>query len=356
MSPNGITVHNTANDASAMAEVSYMLSNNNQVSYHFAVDDERAVQGIETYRNAWHAGDGGNGKGNRETISIEICYSKSGGEKFKKAEENAAYLIAYLLKANDWDISCVKKHQDWSGKYCPHRTLDDGWQRFLNMVKEYLDGSYISGGLLSTTPTNPAKIYRIRTAWTDVSSQIGAYTVLDNAKSACKEGYSVYDESGTAVFTVPKKAPVNAMPAILTASMCYKVYANGKWWPEVVDLNDYAGISWAPIKAIAVKATHGTVEYRVHVKPAGKWYPMVTGYDVNDFNNGYAGDCKNDIDAVEIYFKTPDGYVYRQAKYRVAPVNGEYFSWQLDRQTSNGQDGYAGKFGTPIGKLQITLQ
>ena len=45
MTPKYIVVHNTANDASAMSEVSYMIGNNNEVSYHYAVDDTRAVQG-----------------------------------------------------------------------------------------------------------------------------------------------------------------------------------------------------------------------------------------------------------------------------------------------------------------------
>jgi len=26
-----------------------------------------------------------------------------------------------------------------SGKYCPHRTLDLGWQRFLNLIKTYMN-------------------------------------------------------------------------------------------------------------------------------------------------------------------------------------------------------------------------
>lgn len=30
------------------------------------------------------------------------------------------------------------KHQDFSGKYCPHRTLDLGWERFLNKIRTYL--------------------------------------------------------------------------------------------------------------------------------------------------------------------------------------------------------------------------
>lgn len=134
MDPIGICVHNTANDASAKSEVNYMINNNNQVSYHVAIDDQYAVECIPFNRNAWHAGDGGSGQGNRKYISIEICYSRSGGSKFDQAEKNAARYIAMLLKEYGWDISHVKKHQDFSGKYCPHRTLDYGWQRFLDMI------------------------------------------------------------------------------------------------------------------------------------------------------------------------------------------------------------------------------
>ena len=134
MDPIGICVHNTANDASAKSEVNYMINNNNKVSYHVAIDDQYAVECIPFNRNAWHAGDGGSGQGNRKYISIEICYSRSGGSKFDQAEKNAARYIAMLLKEYGWDISHVKKHQDFSGKYCPHRTLDYGWQRFLDMI------------------------------------------------------------------------------------------------------------------------------------------------------------------------------------------------------------------------------
>lgn len=141
MTPIGIDVHNTANDASAKNEIAYMVSNPNSTSFHFAVDDLEAWQGLPLDRNGWNAGDGADGAGNRKHIAIEICYSKSGGEKFTKAEENAAELIAQLLKERNWGVDRVKKHQDFSGKYCPHRTLDLGWDRFLNMVKAKLGGT-----------------------------------------------------------------------------------------------------------------------------------------------------------------------------------------------------------------------
>lgn len=149
MTPQGICVHNTANDASAMSEISYMLGNNNKTSFHAAVDNYRIVTGLPFNRNAYHAGDGRNGKGNRTQIAIEICYSKSGGERFKEAEDLAACYIAYLLKKYGWGIEKVSKHQDYSGKYCPHRTLDLGWERFLNKIREQLG--------IQTTPVEDKK-------------------------------------------------------------------------------------------------------------------------------------------------------------------------------------------------------
>lgn len=135
MTPTRIVVHNTANDASARNEVKYMQDNKSQTSFHYAVDDKEVIQALPLNRNSWNAGDGRNGKGNREGISIEICYSKSGGSRFILAEKRAAKLIAEILDQRGWDISKVTKHQDYSGKYCPHRTLDMGWNRFLKMIE-----------------------------------------------------------------------------------------------------------------------------------------------------------------------------------------------------------------------------
>lgn len=139
MTPEGIVVHNTANDASAMSEISYMLGRPDKVSFHAAVDNYRVVTGLPFNRNSWNAGDGRKGKGNRTQISIEICYSKSGGERFEESEDLAAAYIAYLLIKYNWGIERVSKHQDYNGKYCPHRTLDMGWQRFIDKIKKNLE-------------------------------------------------------------------------------------------------------------------------------------------------------------------------------------------------------------------------
>ena len=171
MTPTRIVVHNTANDASARNEISYMITNNNEVSFHYAVDDKEVVQGIPENRNAWHSGDGSNGVGNRQGIAIEICYSKSGGDRFIQAEKNAVDLIVDILKRYNWGIDRVTKHQDYNGKYCPHRTLDMGWDRFIKMIEAKMNN----------------KLYKV---------QVGAFRNRANADKLCnelkKKGYSAF--------------------------------------------------------------------------------------------------------------------------------------------------------------------
>ena len=76
--PSRVVIHNTANDAPAENEIRYMLNRPEEVSFHFAVDSQEAVQGLPLDRNAWASGDG-RGVGNMEGIHIEICCSLSGG-------------------------------------------------------------------------------------------------------------------------------------------------------------------------------------------------------------------------------------------------------------------------------------
>lgn len=139
MTPKYITIHNTSNSASAQNEITYMKNNNNATSYHVCVDEKYVIQAIPFNRNAFHAGDGANGTGNRQSIGIEIARSTGDINLFKQAEQNCAMYVAQLLKNYGWDIDRVKRHKDWSGKNCPHRTMELGWTRFLNMIQKELD-------------------------------------------------------------------------------------------------------------------------------------------------------------------------------------------------------------------------
>lgn len=122
------------------------------------------------------------------------------------------------------------------------------------------------------------------------------------------------------------------------------------WLPEVKNLEDYAGYENSPIIGVAIKVDNGSIKYRVHEKD-GNWLPYVTGYDIKDITNGYAGNNKL-IDAIECYYYTPDNIrPYKKAKYKV-----NYYPWQYDNETSNRQDGYAGVFGVNVTRFEIVIE
>ena len=170
-------------------------------------------------------------------------------------------------------------------------------------------------------------------------------------------------------FELPSVAPVQpleVLPATNTSvdafyRVAVKDKATGKvsWLPEVKNLEDYAGLNEKKIiVGIMAKASQGQMRVQAHVRGKG-WYSVVTGYDVNDRKNGFAGDLVNEIDAVMMYYVTPDALHraiggYKKAKYSVSvDKNSNFYSWQYDNETGispegKKQDGYAGTYGKPI--------
>ena len=86
-------------------------------------------------------------------------------------------------------------------KTCPLYILSH-WSAFKAKVLSYMN----SGTFTSTIPTT-TQLYRVRKSWTDAKSQIGAFSSLENAKKACKSGYSVFDNNGNVVY--PTKKPID---------------------------------------------------------------------------------------------------------------------------------------------------
>ena len=122
------------------------------------------------------------------------------------------------------------------------------------------------------------------------------------------------------------------------------------WLSEVKNLEDYAGWENSPITGLAIRVDKGSIRYRVHLKGKG-WLPFVTGYDINDFNNGFAGDGVNVIDCVECYYYTPNNI--RPYQYAYYKVNN--YPYQKDLIKGNGFDGFGGVKGVPMTKFQIYI-
>ena len=219
----GVTVHNTdwisvASGTTPAEQYTRATVNNNMkdVRVHYYVDNVCAWQNLPHSLSGWHAADG-SGNGNRRTIAIECIMSSAYNSTDKKSEDNCAKLAAALLKQYGLDINHLYTHTHWLNvrdgrngtvdqlntmynryKMCPAYILPH-WAEFKKKVQSYMK----SGTSVSKNPTTK-QLYRVRKSWSDAKSQIGAFSSLDNAKKACKSGYSVFDANGNVVYPTKK--------------------------------------------------------------------------------------------------------------------------------------------------------
>ena len=91
--------------------------------------------------------------------------------------------------------------------------LNDGHHTATNVTLGAKVKSSWNPGTVGTTPTQPdpavTKYYRVRKSWTEKSSQIGAFTVLQNAKNCvdANPGYAAFDDNGNQVYPEAAFAP-----------------------------------------------------------------------------------------------------------------------------------------------------
>lgn len=219
----GVTIHNTdwisVASGTTPAEQytrATVNGNMNDVRVHYYVDNVCAWLNLPLNLSGWHAADG-SGNVNRRTIAIECIMSFAYDDRDKKSEDNATKLAAALLKRYNLSIDNLYTHTHWlnvrdgksgsvdnlntaknSYKMCPLYILPH-WSAFKAKVQSYMNSETSA----TTTPTT-AQLYRVRKSWNDAKSQIGAFSSLDNAKNACKSGYSVFDGNGNVVYLVKK--------------------------------------------------------------------------------------------------------------------------------------------------------
>ncbi len=128
--------------------------NPQQLGYHFTVDDREIVQMVPVDEIAWHAGDG-SGPGNMSGVACELCINE--GVDTSTARENAAMLAAAVMNGLALGAAALKKHQDWSGKWCPQDILGDGdWPAFVWDVSRRLGVG--PSPTPSPTPKLPSKL------------------------------------------------------------------------------------------------------------------------------------------------------------------------------------------------------
>lgn len=130
-------------------------------------------------------------------------------------------------------------------------------------------------------PQSVKKLYRVRKSWDDADSQLGAYSVLENAERACPAGYSVFDWNGETVHAAAAArvtvAKAKSGPDKAKAGT-YKVKSSS-------GLNLRAGASTA--KAVIKNMANGSLVkcYGFHT---GDWYYVKTADGAVGFcHSGY---------------------------------------------------------------------
>lgn len=153
-------------------------------------------------------------------------------------------------------------------------------------------------------------------------------------------------------------------------NVVYQAQIDGDYWlPQVINDEDYAGIRGRNITGITLSTDIGYAVYRVYSN--GRWLAYVDSRnsDISDYYNGYAGNGYS-IEAVEVYYYTPDTLLYNEgphyqaftengykyAYYRVSTTGNDYFPYQTDNERNDGQDGYAGIYGRKVDRFQIVIK
>lgn len=153
-------------------------------------------------------------------------------------------------------------------------------------------------------------------------------------------------------------------------NVIYQAQIDGDYWlPQVINDEDYAGIRGRNITGITLSTDIGYAVYRVYSN--GRWLAYVDSRnsDISDYYNGYAGNGHS-IEAVEVYYYTPDTLLYNEgphyqaftengykyAYYRVSTTGNDYFPYQTDNERNDGQDGYAGIYGRKVDRFQIVIK
>lgn len=196
-----ITIHHQAGNMTPEQTAQATQSRGGSWNYCITSSGKIGVMIDEKYR-AWTSSNRDN---DMRAVTIEVA--NDGGEpNWHVSDKALAALIDLcvdICRRNG--ITKLNYTGDKSGNLTMHK-----WFEATACPGPYLSGKFqyiaaeVNKRLSSTSqPDKPAsaELYRVRKSWSNASSQIGAYSSLDNAKKACKSGYSVFDSSGKAVYT-----------------------------------------------------------------------------------------------------------------------------------------------------------
>ena len=230
-SPQGVVLHSIGTPQ-PKAKVLRDLWHRDASPYvtHYVLDDAEIIQCMPNNFRCWHIGSPGNSK----WIGIEMCepsqikYTSGAGFKIldlvaaqnytEKCYKNAVWLLALLCANYGWNpYTAILTHNEVSKKMLSNTDhvdpehLWNGLGMGYDLAKlrtdvaaaiKYTDKPSAAPAAKpqATQTTDANQLYRIRKAWSDPESQIGAYSIYSNAVAAWRDGYAVFDKDGKQVY------------------------------------------------------------------------------------------------------------------------------------------------------------
>ena len=194
----------------------------------------------------------------------------------------------------------------------------------------------------------------IETCFVDTEQDAEAYWACpwDNIISAIADGIEEKYWNGASPSPMPEPEqqpePQPEPQPETTTGTRYRVSAdvNGLvWYDEMVGLydtggsgDDYAGVNYSPIRWISIDCPGG---YQV-LTESGQWLPYVYDYNIDDLENGCAGNGER------IIALRANGI-----EYAVAPIGEGFLPWMIGQVDTDGSDDTFAGNGKPIDKLKI---
>lgn len=128
-------------------------------------------------------------------LCVDIC-KRNGKNKLLWLGDKTKTLN-YAPKSGEMVLTV---HRWFANKSCPGNWMYSRMGDLATTVTKRLSG--VSGGGSTTTTPTGKTLYRVRKSWSDAMSQIGAFSVLANAKSLVDKNpsYKVFDESGKVIY------------------------------------------------------------------------------------------------------------------------------------------------------------
>lgn len=210
-----ITIHCMAGNLSVETCGNLFAAASRQASSNYGIgSDGRIALYVEEKDRSWASSNAAN---DNRAVTIEVANdggASTGWHVSDKAMKSLIELVSDICRRNGiqelkWsadkslagqvDKQNMTVHRWFKNKACPGDYLYGKHFYIADEVNKNIGG----GSAIAKPPQTADGLYRIRKSWTDVSSQLGAFSSLDRAKKAWKAGYYVFDANGNMVYPMP---------------------------------------------------------------------------------------------------------------------------------------------------------